>query len=195
MELERLNSPHHNDHISSSMNNYHHHHNQQQEYSDEIDHQRMSGSQYNISHSNRNDMINRKNIVEKQVKQRRQVIRMVMSVLIVFYVCLFPLKTWNVILMNVSSTKGFFQKLDYNQFWFINIITRIFFYTNSSINPILYNFLSKKFRKSFKKLLIFRICCSNVNKKSLLRAQTNSLYGSKKYDNNNSNSMNEEHNK
>jgi hypothetical protein len=29
---------------------------------------------------------------------------------------------------------------------------------NSSINPILYNMLSKKFRHSFKRLLIFRIC-------------------------------------
>lgn len=192
IEMDSLNSPpHHNDHIHCSLNNYHHHHH---EYSDEIDHQKMSGSQTNISFSNRNDFINRKNVVEKQIKQRRQVIRMVMSVLIVFYVCLFPLKTWNIILMNASSTKGFFQKLGYNQYWFINITTRIFFYTNSSINPILYNFLSKKFRKSFKKLLIFRICFSDANKKSLFRTQTNSLYGSKKYDNNNSNNMNDEFN-
>jgi hypothetical protein len=189
MEMESLNSPHHNDHIHCSINNYHHH-----EYSDEIDHQKMSGSQTNLSFSNRNDLINRKNIVEKQVKQRRQVIRMVMSVLIVFYVCLFPLKTWNVILMYVSSKKGFFVKLGYNQFWFINIITRVFFYTNSSINPILYNFLSKKFRKSFKKLLIFRICFSDDRKKSLFRTQTNSLYDSKKYDNYNSNHMHDEFN-
>ena len=57
-----------------------------------------------------------------------------------------------------SKIDGFYQKLTFKAYWYLNITARIFFYLNSSTNPILYNFLSKKFSKSFKSLLIFRIC-------------------------------------
>lgn len=96
--------------------------------------------------------------LEKHIKQRRQLIFMLMCVLFTFYICLFPLKIWNLTIMFGSRIPGFFQRIGFKTYWFINITVRFFFYLNSSINPILYNFLSKKFREGFKRLPVFKIC-------------------------------------
>lgn len=74
-----------------------------------------------------------------------------------------------------SKIDGFYEKLTFRYYWYINITARIFFYLNSSINPILYNCLSKKFRSSFKKLLLFRICFPNEGRRQL-RAQFSMNY-------------------
>jgi thyrotropin-releasing hormone receptor len=40
----------------------------------------------------------------------------------------------------------------YTDFWFL-LFTRVMVYMNSAINPILYNAMSVKFRRAFKRLL------------------------------------------
>nr|QVK45670.1 G protein-coupled receptor [Proales similis] len=104
---------------------------------------------------------------DKHVKQRKQLILMLICVILAFYICLFPLKIWNLVLMYGTSIEGFFKSLEYNHYWFINITTRIFFYLNSSINPILYNCLSKKFRTYCKGLPLVRVCCGRTSKRQM----------------------------
>jgi hypothetical protein len=96
--------------------------------------------------------------LEKYIKQRRQVIFMLVCVLCTFYMCLFPLKVWSLVIMFGSRFNWFFAWVGFKRYWYINVTMRIFFYLNSSINPILYNCLSLKFRISFKKLWIFKLC-------------------------------------
>ena len=115
------------------------------------------------------------NYLEKYIKQRRQVVFMLMCVLCTFYICLFPLKLWSLVIMFGSNWRGFFSFIGFKRYWYINVTVRNFFYLNSSINPILYNCLSQKFRKSFKKLCIFKHCFAVVDKTKIKSTRISTL--------------------
>jgi hypothetical protein len=100
--------------------------------------------------------------LQKYIKQRRQIVAMLICVLSAFYLCIFPIKIWSLVMMFGSNIPRFYAQIGLNNYWFINITVRIFFYLNSCINPLLYNCLSLKFRESFKRLLIFRPCFSET---------------------------------
>lgn len=93
------------------------------------------------------------NKLSKYVRQRKRIIAMLVTLIAVFYVCLFPLKIWNLILILVGSEPYFTRAIRLRQYWYINVFCRILFYLNSSINPILYNWFSKKFRINFRKFV------------------------------------------
>ncbi len=99
----------------------------------------------------------------KYIKPRKQLIRMLKSVIIVFYVCLFPLKAWNMFYMFFGHSQWFMEIITLRRYFYINIITRILFYGNSMMNPILYNCLSTRFRKGFRKLTVIR-CFKKTHK-------------------------------
>jgi hypothetical protein len=107
------------------------------------------------------------NDFDRFIKPRKQLIFMLQCIIIVFYVCVYPFKMLSLINVFYSLPLIFSERtLSY-----VVMAARILFYMNSSINPILYNMLSKKFRHSFKRLLIFRICFgkqddSNYNNQS-----------------------------
>lgn len=95
---------------------------------------------------------------DKYTKPRKQLILMLMCVIVGFYVCLFPLKIWTLILMFIGHRPFFLRVIKLRHYWYISIIVRFFFYANSSINPIMYNYMSKKFRRAFKGLFVCRLC-------------------------------------
>jgi len=96
---------------------------------------------------------------EKYIKPRKQLIHMLMCIIVLFYVCLYPLKIWNLILMFFAHKPSFTEIINLRTYMYVSVTVRIFFYMNSSINPILYNCLSKKFRSSFKRILNNIFCC------------------------------------
>jgi len=89
----------------------------------------------------------------KFIKQRKKVIAMLVYIIVLFYICWLPLKIWNFILLFISHKPLFSKHVSLRLFWYINITVRIFFYMNSAINPIVYNWFSKRFRQTFKRLL------------------------------------------
>lgn len=95
---------------------------------------------------------------DKYTKPRKQLIMMLMCVIVSFYVCLFPLKIWTLILMFIGHRPFFLRVIKLRHYWYISIVVRFFFYANSSINPIMYNYMSKKFRRAFKELFVCRLC-------------------------------------
>ena len=118
-------------------------------------------------------LLNINSDIEKYIKPRRQLIKMLMCVIVVFYICFFPLKMWVFILMCFGSRPWFLRVIQFKQYWYISITCRVFFYANSSLNPILYNCLSKKFRQSFKRLWLFKYFFKSAS-------QTNPEFRSKK---------------
>nr|AWT50629.1 neuropeptide receptor [Diaphorina citri] len=102
-----------------------------------------------INNTNDNNMYNQ--------RARRQVVTMLALVVLSFFLCLLPFRIitlWIVIIPddNVYSIK----KLTLITYYKVLFVSRILLYLNSAINPILYNIMSSKFRKGFKKLIGIR---------------------------------------
>ncbi|XP_050402593.1 orexin receptor type 2 [Patella vulgata] len=82
---------------------------------------------------------------EDKLQSRRKAAKMLITIVIVFALCYLPVHLVNILryvgaLKNLSSDAATLQSL----------ITHWLPYFNSSINPVIYNFMSAKFRKEFK---------------------------------------------
>ncbi|XP_074844988.1 orexin receptor type 2 [Carettochelys insculpta] len=83
----------------------------------------------------------------KQIRARRKTARMLMVVLLVFALCYLPISILNVL----KRVLGMFTYADDRETvyaWFT--FSHWLVYANSAANPIIYNFLSGKFREEFK---------------------------------------------
>ncbi|XP_060114299.1 orexin receptor type 2 isoform X2 [Heteronotia binoei] len=90
----------------------------------------------------------------KQIRARRKTARMLMVVLLVFALCYLPISILNIL----KRVFGLFNNADDRETvyaWFT--FSHWLVYANSAANPIIYNFLSGKFREEFK--AAFSCCC------------------------------------
>lgn len=87
---------------------------------------------------------------ELSFKARKQVVLMLGAVVLSFFICLIPFRIFTlwIIIASDENVKRFGVEKYYNCLYF----SRIMLYLNSAINPILYNLMSSKFRKGFRKL-------------------------------------------
>lgn len=92
---------------------------------------------------------------ELSFKARKQVVLMLGAVVFSFFVCLAPFRLFTlwIIVASDEHVKRRGLEFFYNFLYF----SRIMLYLNSAINPILYNLMSSKFRKGFRKL--WCSCC------------------------------------
>lgn len=90
---------------------------------------------------------------EQSQRARKQVVFMLGAVVLSFFLCLLPFRilTLLVILVSDDHWKSFKMEHYYNVLYFC----RVMLYLNSAVNPILYNLMSSKFRKGFRKVY----CC------------------------------------
>lgn len=84
-------------------------------------------------------------------KVRRQVVIMLASVCVAFFVCLLPFRLMT--LWIIFSTNEDIVGLGAGPFYNLLFTCRILLYVNSSVNPILYNLISSKFRAAFRGIL------------------------------------------
>lgn len=77
---------------------------------------------------------------------RRQIIRILMSIVGIFFICWAPLTINNLLL-----AFEIVPKLNIGIHWYLRIMFHLLAYVNSCVNPIVYGFMSKKFREAFKK--------------------------------------------
>ncbi|XP_050681936.1 thyrotropin-releasing hormone receptor isoform X2 [Leptidea sinapis] len=106
-------------------------------------------------------------------RARKQVILMLGTVVLCFFLCLMPyriLALWIIITPSELSDNVSPEKW-YNLLYF----SRIMLYINSAINPILYNLMSSKFRKGFCRIFI---CYKRRSERKPNRAKRTATNGS-----------------
>ncbi|XP_050806773.1 orexin receptor type 2 isoform X2 [Gopherus flavomarginatus] len=94
----------------------------------------------------------------KQIRARRKTARMLMVVLLIFALCYLPISILNVL----KRVWGMFNYADDRETvyaWFT--FSHWLVYANSAVNPIIYNFLSGKFREEFK--AVFSCCWLDIH--------------------------------
>ncbi|CAG5128114.1 unnamed protein product, partial [Candidula unifasciata] len=84
--------------------------------------------------------------IVSQLMARRRTAKMLVVVVIVFFLCFLPNYIWNILR---HSTNVNLESIN-ESVPAITLITQLLVYTNSCTNPIIYNFMSGKFRKEFR---------------------------------------------
>uniref|UniRef100_I3LHJ5 Motilin receptor n=1 Tax=Sus scrofa TaxID=9823 RepID=I3LHJ5_PIG len=83
-------------------------------------------------------------------KGHRQTVRVLLVVVLAFIVCWLPFHVGRIIYINTEDSRMMY----FSQYF--NIVALQLFYLSASINPILYNLISKKYRAAAWKLLLAR---------------------------------------
>lgn len=99
------------------------------------------------------------------LKYRKQVVLMLGTVVLCFFICLLPFRAFTLWVLVTPSTT--IVKLGVEGYFSLLYLCRVMLYLNSAINPILYNLMSTKFREGF-----LRLCGLGANKRR--DQQTNS---------------------
>uniref|UniRef100_H3AR61 Neuromedin U receptor 3 n=2 Tax=Latimeria chalumnae TaxID=7897 RepID=H3AR61_LATCH len=81
--------------------------------------------------------------------KRRQITKMLCVVVIIFAICWAPFHTDRLLWSFVTH----WTDVMHTVFQYVHVISGIFFYLSSAVNPIIYNLLSTKFRERFKELV------------------------------------------
>ncbi|XP_071164128.1 orexin receptor type 2-like [Mytilus edulis] len=99
----------------------------------------------------------RMNVANEQLASRRKAAKMLITVVLAFAVCYFPVH-----LLNISRYAGVLKYIAVDGIRAYSYVAHWLPYLNSSSNPIIYNFMSAKFRKEFKMACI--CCCGPPEK-------------------------------
>uniref|UniRef100_A0A8C9A1T1 Motilin receptor n=1 Tax=Prolemur simus TaxID=1328070 RepID=A0A8C9A1T1_PROSS len=88
--------------------------------------------------------------VSGRERGHRQTVRVLLVVVLAFIVCWLPFHVGRIIYINTEDSR----MMHFSQYF--NIVALQLFYLSASINPILYNLISKKYRAAAWKLLLAR---------------------------------------
>lgn len=94
-------------------------------------------------------------------RARKQVILMLGTVVLCFFLCLMPFRILT--LWIIVTPTEYVEDMNPEKYFNILYFSRIMLYINSAINPILYNLMSSKFRIGFCKMCICYRNSSSVN--------------------------------
>lgn len=97
--------------------------------------------------SNAATLILNKHIDTNSNRARKQVILMLGTVVLSFFICLIPFRVFTLWIIIVPHEKV--SQLGFERYYNILYFCRIMLYLNSAVNPILYNLMSSKFRTGF----------------------------------------------
>lgn len=106
------------------------------------------------------------------IRYRKQVILMLGTVVLSFFLCLLPFKALT--LWIIVFPPETIMSLGIDGYYILLYFCRIMLYLNSAINPILYNLMSSKFREGFVKLLRINklMNCGRSLKENMSRRDT-----------------------
>ncbi|XP_015216870.1 neuromedin-U receptor 1 [Lepisosteus oculatus] len=87
--------------------------------------------------------------IQQQKARRRQVTKMLFVLVVVFAICWAPFHTDRLMWSFINHWTSFMHHL----YQCVHIISGVFFYLSSAVNPILYNLMSTRFREMFKEVM------------------------------------------
>ncbi|XP_053394300.1 QRFP-like peptide receptor [Mercenaria mercenaria] len=102
---------------------------------------------------------------------KKQVIKMLVAIIIIFVVCWAPI-TFNNLLVAFKILPG----LHIGQFKYMREAFHIMSYANSCVNPIVYGFMSKNFRQTFVKSLCGCLRGKDYIRRQVFKSQTEVSY-------------------
>ncbi|VVC90132.1 unnamed protein product [Leptidea sinapis] len=102
----------------------------------------------------------------RQAQSRKNIIRMLAAVVIAFFVCWAPFHIQRLFYIYGASIK-YYQTI--NEYLFL--AAGIFYYVSATVNPILYNIMSRRYRIAFKETL----CCRKIRRKKSRYRETSSI--------------------
>ncbi|XP_063833692.1 orexin/Hypocretin receptor type 1-like [Ostrinia nubilalis] len=86
---------------------------------------------------------------QTQLRSRRKAAKMLVAVVVMFAVCYFPIHLLCILRYTVDMEQS-------DAVTFLALVSHVLCYANSAINPLIYNFMSGKFRREFRR----SFCCS-----------------------------------
>lgn len=92
--------------------------------------------------------------IDASANKMSQVIKMLIVVVVIFVLCWAP-----ILIMNVLKAFAILPTLNYGNMKAIKTAFHLFSYANSCVNPIIYGFMSRNFRASFKAALAKCLGC------------------------------------
>nr|QRN45465.1 allatotropin receptor [Carausius morosus] len=104
---------------------------------------------------------------ECQLRSRRKAAKMLVAVVIMFAVCYFPVHLLNILRYTVNIPQTDVTTA-------ISSLSHWLCYANSAVNPVIYNFMSGKFRREFKRTILQ--CASTSSVRHSYRATMASDY-------------------
>uniref|UniRef100_A0A3Q3IS31 G-protein coupled receptors family 1 profile domain-containing protein n=2 Tax=Monopterus albus TaxID=43700 RepID=A0A3Q3IS31_MONAL len=103
---------------------------------------------------------NTRRTISKENRRRRQVIKMLSIVVAAFGFCWAPFHTERLLWSSISQ----WTDLMHSIYEYVHILSGVFFYLSSAVNPIIYSLLSTRFRECFRGIM-----CSQVEDHSSVR--------------------------
>ncbi|XP_045487751.1 neuropeptides capa receptor-like isoform X1 [Pieris rapae] len=103
----------------------------------------------------------------RQAQSRKNIIRMLAAVVIAFFVCWAPFHFQRLFFIYGSSAEHYHTVNEY-----LFLAAGVFYYISATVNPILYNIMSHRYRIAFKETL----CCRKVRRKKSRYRDTSSVH-------------------
>ncbi|KAM8867916.1 neuromedin-U receptor 2-like [Synchiropus picturatus] len=97
--------------------------------------------------------------VSTENRRRRQVIKMLSIVVAVFGVCWAPFHIERLLWSSISH----WTDMLHNIYQYVHLLSGVFFYLSSAVNPIIYSLISTRFRECFREL----VCSSSEDSNSV----------------------------
>ncbi|XP_030072774.1 neuromedin-U receptor 1 [Microcaecilia unicolor] len=104
--------------------------------------------------------------IQQEKGRRRQVTKMLFILVVMFGICWAPFHTDRLMWSFIDTWTG----EEHEIFGFVHVISGVFFYLSSAVNPVLYNLMSTRFREMFKEVM-----CRGRVKRSTSRKYSSSV--------------------
>ncbi|RUS84198.1 hypothetical protein EGW08_008038, partial [Elysia chlorotica] len=86
------------------------------------------------------------------LRLRRQMTQIIITVVLVFFICHTPYRT--IVLLSIFSPSSYPEGMEPESYFAMIYMSRFLLYSNHAINPFVYNFVSRKFRRA-----LTWLCC------------------------------------